>query len=366
MHILYDYQVFSWQRYGGISRYFYELITRLATTPEHAVSVFMGLHINRYGLDRFRSQFQSFYGQEHRLNPTLTRAVRLLNPTLFSNFARRQSADLYHQTYYATPTAPPGGKVVLTVYDMTHELLPDCFPARDRTRRLKRQAVARADGIICLSESAKRDLMALLDVPEDKIRVIHLANSLRCEAGLTPHVKDPYVLFVGQRAGYKNFKSLAEAFASRPNLAEDFRLICFGGGAFTPDEEAHLHALGIRDRVDVLEGTDTLLANLYRHAAAFVYPSRYEGFGLPPIEAMYYGCPVLVSRVSSIPEVVGDAGRYFDPDDREDLAFQLERLLRDDALRQELSAKGREREALFSWDRCAAETTRFYRHVLDT
>jgi glycosyltransferase involved in cell wall biosynthesis len=365
MRILYDYQVFSWQTYGGISRYFFELIIRLARLPENAVSVFMGMHVNRYGLERFRSQFQAFYGHEHRLSPMLSRAIRLLNPPMFTEFAKRQPTDLYHQTYYASPAAPRAGKVVLTVYDMTHELLPECFPARDRTRRRKQLAVSRADGIICISENTKRDLMAILDVPEAKIAVIPLANSLRCEAGETPVVTTPYVLFVGQRGGYKNFTRFAEAFASRPALARNFKLVCFGGGAFTPAEEALLRGLRIRDAAATLDGPDSLLANLYRHAGAFVYPSRYEGFGFPPLEAMHYGCPVLVSRNSSIPEVVGDAGCYVDPEDREDMAFQLEQLLGNESLRAHLGAKGREREAQFSWERCATETQRFYRHVLD-
>lgn len=365
MQVLYDYQVFSWQRYGGISRYFYELITRVAQVPENAVSVFMGLHVNRYGLERFRHQFQGFYGQSHRLPPALTKAVRLLNPPLFASFARRMPVDIYHQTYYATPPAPRGGKVILTVYDMIHELYPQHFPSQDQTRARKRQAVERADGIIVLSQSAKHDLMEILGVPEEKIRIIHLANSLRHEVDGPPSVPDPYVLFVGQRAGYKNFLPFAEAYASRPDISRHFKLVCFGGGPFTPEEAEKLRALGILDRSMVLEGPDTLLANLYRYASTFVYPSLYEGFGFPPLEAMRYGCPVLASQTSSIPEVVGEAGCFFDPSDRDSMAEQLERVLRDEALRARLGKLGPEREKAFSWEKCAEETQRFYRHVLN-
>lgn len=364
MQVLYDYQVFSWQRYGGISRYFYELITRVAQAPENAVSVFMGLHVNRYGLERYRPQFSGFYGREHRFSPLLTKAVRLLNPLLFASFAKRSPVDVYHQTYYGTPPAPRDGKVILTVYDMIHERFPEHFTPQDATRQRKRQAVSRADGIICLSQSGKQDLIEILGVPEEKITVIHLANSLVCEVDGPPQVSDPYVLFVGQRAGYKNFRRFAEAFASRQALVRNFKLVCFGGGPFTPEEADQLRTLGILERCVQLDGPDALLANLYQYAGAFVYPTLYEGFGFPPIEAMRYGCPVVVSRSSSIPEVVADAGCFFDPREREDIAQQLERVLGDESLRKRLSSLGREREKAFSWDRCADETQRFYRHVL--
>lgn len=365
MHVLYDYQVFSWQRYGGISRYFFELITRLALMPDNAVSVFMGLHVNRYGLERFRDQFKGFYGLGHRLSPALTKAARLLNPPLFASFSRRSPVDIYHQTYYAIPPAPRGGKVIVTVYDMIHERFPERFASDDPTRRRKKQAIARADGIICISESSKRDLVEILDVPDDKIAVIHLANSLATQVADPPWVKEPYVLFVGQRGGYKNFRTFAEAFASRSSIPGHFKLICFGGGALTPQEAQVLRALGILEKTRVLDGPDTRLANLYQYARAFVYPSLYEGFGFPPLEAMHYGCPVLVSRSSSIPEVVGDAGCYFDPTDREDMADKLERVLGDESLRKQLAIRGRQREQSFSWDRCAEETQRFYRHIHD-
>ena len=364
MQVLYDYQVFSWQRYGGISRYFFELITRLAQAPEVAVSLFMGLHINRYGLERYQEQFRGFFGREHRLPPLMTKAVRLLNPPLFASFSRKLPVDVYHQTYYAMPPAPRDGKVILTVYDMIHERFPECFPATDLTRERKRHAVARADGIICLSQSGKQDLIEILGVPEDQIAVIPLANSLLLDVADPPHVAEPYVLFVGQRAGYKNFQRLAEAFASRPALPRHFKLVCFGGGAFTPDERETLRTLGLSERVMQLEGPDSLLANLYRYANCMVYPTLYEGFGFPPIEAMHYGCPVLVSRSSSIPEVVGEAGWYFNPRETEDIAEQLERVLGDDLLRKRLSILGPAREKAFSWDRCAEETQRFYRNVL--
>lgn len=365
MHVLYDYQVFAWQRYGGISRYFLELITRLTHVPGNAVSVFMGLHVNRYGIERFRQQFKGFYGWEHQLSPALTKAVRLLNPPLFASVTRRWPVDVYHQTYYATPPAPRGGKVILTVYDMIHERFPECFSSHDKTQLRKRQAVERADGIICISQSTKRDLIEFLDVPEEKIAVIHLANSLALEVTDSPRVKEPYVLFVGQRGGYKNFLPFAEAYASRPALSRNFKLVCFGGGPFTRAEAQALHRLGILRQATTLEGPDTLLANLYQYASAFVYPTLYEGFGFPPLEAMRYGCPVLVSRSSSIPEVVGDAGCYFDPRNQEEMADKLVSLLEDQGLCKQLAMRGRQQEKRFSWDRCADETQHFYRQILD-
>ena len=106
------------------------------------------------------------------------------------------------------------------------------------------------------------------------------------------------------------------------------------------------------------------MANLYKFATVFIYPSLYEGFGIPPLEAMHYGCPVLASNSSSIPEVVGSAGLYFDPTSTDDLVLQLEQLVSDDTLRQRLSLAGFQQEKLFSWDRCADQVFNFYKKVL--
>ena len=176
--------------------------------------------------------------------------------------------------------------------------------------------------------------------------------------------REPFLLYVGNRGGYKNFLRLLEAYGTSPQLKMGYELICFGGGAFHADELETMRTLGlVSGQVSQLGGDDQMLAKLYEHASAFVFPSLYEGFGIPPLEAMSHDCPVVCSNTSSIPEVVGDAGEYFDPADTESMRAAIERIVTSDSHRNLLIAKGRERLKHFSWDRCAIETLDIYRKL---
>jgi glycosyltransferase involved in cell wall biosynthesis len=257
--------------------------------------------------------------------------------------------------------------VVLTVFDMIHELYPDSFPANDRTRDAKRQSVQRADHIVAISHSTARDLTRLLGVSPDKITVAHLGFA---DALATLPVADkpggrPYLLYVGQRHGYKNFMAMVQAWAESPLLRDAVDVLAFGGGAFSPGELEAIAKLHPREgAVRQQGGGDAELASAYRNASAFVYPSAYEGFGIPPLEAMSLDCPVACSNSSSLPEVVGDAALTFDPVDRDAMRVAMERVAFDDSLRSELSRRGKARQQLFTWDKCAQETQEVYCRVL--
>jgi len=205
--------------------------------------------------------------------------------------------------------------------------------------------------------------MHYYNVPEERIKVIYLGNPLNLEVTAPRIVDTPYILFVGLRGGYKNFDKLLTAYAQSKKLNKDFKLICFGGWKFIAHEQSLIRSLGLGDKVLHYSGPDQILANLYKYSAVFVYPSLYEGFGIPPLEAMHYGCPVLVSNTSSIPEAVGQAGLYFNPTSADDLSFHLDKILHDDTLRNELIRRGHEQENKFSWDVCAQETLKLYRQV---
>ena len=362
MRILYDHQIFTWQRYGGISRYYYELISRICRIPEMDVSIFLGLNINEYVVPALRKDCRSYFGIKVPASTGMIRAYKAINCMLFNVALYSGSKpDLYHQTNYSNVAPLYAGRRVVTVLDMIHERYPEHFPPHDKTTRIKRDAVARAEGVICISQSTKRDLIDLFQVPERKIKVIYLGNSLTRTTSDASPVNAPYILYVGLREHYKNFTALSRAYARSPRLSREFKLVCFGGGFFTAAEQNELASLGIAANVLHRSGDDGLLASLYAHASVLVYPSLYEGFGIPPLEAMHYGCPVLASHASSIPEVVGDAGLYFDPAEPNDLLQKLEGLLGNDSLRDQLRWRGRRQEQKFSWDICAKETSEFYR-----
>lgn len=214
----------------------------------------------------------------------------------------------------------------------------------------------------------------MVSIPEDRVSVTYLGydsleSLLTGESALEFRVRlfgadIPYVLYVGSREGYKNFSGLLRAFSMSPRLREQFQLLCFGGGALCDSELQQIARAGLTGRVRQIGGSDAVLASCYRHATLFVYPSLYEGFGIPPLEAMSLDCPVACSNTSSIPEVVGDAAACFDPSDPESLLATLEEVLNSGNLRDSLIERGRLRRECFSWRRCAQETLHIYEGVM--
>lgn len=367
MKIVYDHQIFGWQRYGGVSRYFFELASHIKSTGEESIDcrIICPFHVNEY-LQQDRSSVHVTGIHTPAVRRT-GRLYRIINELLAPLFLWRWRPDVLHETYYAKTTVSPRGcKTVLTVFDMIHELYPEFFHAWDRTRDEKRAAVARADHIVCISEHTRQDLIRLLNVPAEKTTVVHLGFALthRKIANLAkPH--RPFILFVGARGGYKNFDRLLQAYAGRSILHESYDLVAFGGGDFSSNERALVRSLGLNEKqVLQLGGDDAVLSALYQQASIFVYPSLYEGFGIPPLEAMSLDCPVICSNTSSMPEVVGNAAVQFDPHDIDSIANALEAVITNPTLQADLRQRGRERLHAFSWHRCALETLNVYRKLL--
>lgn len=366
MKVVYDHQIFSMQSYGGISRYFRELANGMAeiTTADIQVSINCPFYINSY-LPDAPSSFKVL-GQHLPMFRGAVRLCRGANAVLSPILMGLLKPDIVHETYYShQASAPRSSRTVITVYDMIHELFPQSFSAEDRTSEVKRLAVNRADHVICISEHTRQDLVRLFDVPVEKTSVVHLGFSLT-----TSYINDeqaparPYLLYVGMRGGYKNFETLLQAYSSQPWLKENFDLVAFGGGAFTAYERSVIERLNVVAQVRQQGGSDQVLAACYKQAALFVYPSFYEGFGIPPLEAMSYGCPVVCSNTSSIPEVVGAAAKMFDPCSADSLSAALLDVLQSSKTYEGLRRLGLARVKEFSWYRCALETHAIYQRIL--
>ena len=186
------------------------------------------------------------------------------------------------------------------------------------------------------------------------------------DEGPAASTERPYLLYVGSRAGYKNFDLLLEAF-SRTGLAGSYRLLAAGGGAWSALERERITTLGLSSSISLIPMADEAsLARAYQGAQLFVYPSLYEGFGFPPLEAMSLGCPVLVNRTSSLPEVCGDAALYFNATDAQGLALSLIATLEGAAALAQARAAGKQRVELYSWQRCAKSTLEIYQSVLSS
>jgi glycosyltransferase involved in cell wall biosynthesis len=253
----------------------------------------------------------------------------------------------------------------VTVVDMIPELLPELWP-KGNPHLAKHDFVRRASAIVCISESTRRDLLRIYGPLEAPIDVVPLAVSGNFRPGGTfAHpLPDDYILFLGSRAPYKEFGVAAEAFAAIRAGHPGLSLVVVGGGRFTKAEQANLERLSITGLVHRVDATDADLPALFGGARVFAFPSRYEGFGLPTLEAMACGTPAVLANSSSHPEAGGDAALYFEPGDASALGAQLVRLLRDADLRAALVARGLERAAGFTWQRTAARTRDVYAKVL--
>lgn len=365
MRILYDHQIYDSQLHGGISRYFFELLSRLYGRDDVSVRLGALLSNNAYLRHATFPAPRPFFPSVKPLRKG--GVITTVNRWWARRLLRRGELDLLHPTYYDPWFLPElrGRPFVLNVHDMVHELFPGLFSPDDPTRERKRALAERAAGIIAISESTKRDLVRLLAVPEERVRVIPLAAALPPPAEARPaDLPGRYLLFVGQRAGYKNFLPLLGAVA--PLLRDEAgpSLLCAGWKPFSREERDAIAGAGLAGRVLHRPAPDDAeLATLYRHAAAFVFPSRYEGFGIPALEAFSCGCPAALARASSLPEVGGDAAAYFDPEDPASMRAEIARLLGDAGLRRTLVERGRRRLGEFSWDRTAEETLAFYRAI---
>lgn len=369
MRIAFDQQVFLLQEYGGISRYVCSLAKELSLIPDSKVKIFAPLHFNRQIGQLSNSDL--VWGWRLHSIPKTSRLVVSLSKSIAHLAIRNFHPNIIHETYFTkVDFLPKGSRRVITVYDMIHEKFASIWPGSEVTTEAKKAAVIRADHVICISESTRRDLLELFDVPERKVSVVHIGYDLLvpvavCDDSLNKLTYTPYLLYVGSRSGYKNFKGLLRAVAASPFLKSNFSIICFGGGGLTKEEMSLINELNLDvSRIKQIGGGDHILARLYQLAAVFVYASLYEGFGIPPLEAMSLGCPVVCSNTSSIPEVVGDAGEYFDPNITESIGYAIESVVQSPARRSELVEKGYMRCAMFSWGRCASETLSIYRGLM--
>jgi glycosyltransferase involved in cell wall biosynthesis len=249
---------------------------------------------------------------------------------------------------------------------MIHEIYPEFFIYGSDAEQ-KRRLVHKAALVIAVSECTKRDIVQLLGVPPEKVVVIYHGNSLEAPAleDATPRAELPakYLLFVGNRGLYKNFYFFMQAIA--PLLAEDkdLQVVCTGTPLDEPEKQL-LRSYGLQERIFHVSANDQMLISLYRNALAFVFPSLYEGFGIPVLEAFANGCPVLVSNTSSLPEVGGDAVRYFAPKEAVSIREAVQAVLDNDRYREELVAKGYGQLSKFSWESMAKQTQEAYRRVL--
>jgi len=372
--VLFDSQIFDWQINGGISRYFIEVLHRLDKSKETEI-IFKVKHsyntyiqhtpwlVNKPVLKKLH--FKGKLGALKIINQKINRP--------YSNrLLKKDAVDIFHPTYYDPYFLRYLGKkrLVLTVYDLTNEKFNDNSELTKKILQWKKQLIEEADHIISISDNTKKDIVEYYKVEPEKISTIPLSGGFEDfvrEGGKSIKQKgipDNYILFVGSRSKYKNFQAFVREI-SPVLIKENIALVAAGGGLMNHEELDLLKKLGIEDRVIAFPHvSDELLAGLYSKALLFVFPSLYEGFGLPVLEAMQCGCPALLSDNSSLPEVGGEAAAYFDPFTEGSLHDQLVKLIRDEERKKSMVTAGIEQVKNFNWDATAQKHVAVYKSLV--
>jgi glycosyltransferase involved in cell wall biosynthesis len=367
MKVLYDHQIFSTQIYGGVSRYFFELMKNFENDNgiEYDLSLRYSYnhYLNKYNDLKYKPFFKNFtFRGKYRL-------INILNKNISKKLLIKRDYDIFHPTYYDPYflNILNNKPFVLTIYDMIHEIYPEMFSSKDETSKRKKLLAQKAKKIIAISENTKKDIIRFFSIDEKKIEVIYLANSINPSESIDDiniDLPKKYILFVGSRSIYKNFNLFIEAIS--PLLIEDTELnvVCVGGGNFKEMEKEKFKKLNIISKIFQYAANDYILAYLYQKAIAFIFPSLYEGFGIPILEAFSCGCPVIASNASSLPEVAGDAAIYFDPTNKLSISSSIQKVVYDNNLRNQLIYKGYQRVKAFTWEKTAHQTKKIYEGIL--
>lgn len=371
MEVVIDGVIYQLQAYGGISRLYSEILPRMCELDD-------SLQLSLLTKGQLKQPLPEHPRIKHLAIPLINRYLRpgrMWKPIvlLAERFVRqlwigRGKGKIWHSTYYTMPEKWEGS-MVITVVDMIPERFAGLFngPENNQFREQKRLCVQEADAVICISETTRQDVRRFYGLNTDSICVVPLACSdvfrqlEHCEVGLKMPIRKPFLLYVGIRAHYKNSDALIQAY-SIWSQRKDVALV-FVGKPWLADEENHLAALGIQDWVHLLTDTDDeTLCHLYNQAAAFVFPSFYEGFGMPLLEAMACGCPIIASHIPSTIEVAGDCPIYFEPTEVDDLVRAFNVALSEGRSTECVQA-GLKRVKSYSWDKTATKILEVYREV---
>ncbi len=374
MKIGIDCRIYS-SKFTGIGRYVYELIHRIAKLDK----------TNKYVLFFNNPEFESFNPPSERFKKVLVNApiYSFKEQTRFLKILNKEKLDLMHFTHFNAPFFYFRPSIV-TIHDLTLSFYPGnkkhSLLHRIGYHLTLRASVKKAKQVITISQNSKKDLIHLLHTPEKKITVIYqgvgeefkpISDESRIQATLEKYnIKKPFLLYTGVWRSHKNIPTMIEAFHELKSIFDinDLMLVVTGkDDPFYPEvkqtaqsmnEESHIIFPGLVSEQELLD--------LYTAAKMYVFPSLYEGFGLPPLEAMACKTPVAASEVSSIPEVCGKGNAvYFDPKDSQDMAHKIYALYKNESLQKDLICKGLERVKQFTWSSMANSTLNVYNTCLN-
>jgi glycosyltransferase involved in cell wall biosynthesis len=360
--------------YTGIGRYVTELVTRVPVLDQN----------NAYIIFLRPEDLQSFVIPSANVTAVsgISTIYNIQEQTTFRRIVEGQHLDLLHVPHFNAPLWYRG-KLILTIHDLIQAFFASTTTLRAHIKKIGynfaiKHNVKKAYQVITVSEHTKHDVARWCKIDEDRIAVIHNGVSDKfCRTKLDPKrmqeiltgygIKQPYLLYVGLHSPHKNLARLIETMAILRRCKSEVQLVLAGkeDARYTPWLREQVNKLGLGQNV-VFTGyvDDSMLTTLFLSAALFVFPSLYEGFGLPPLEAMACGVPVVSSQATSLPEVLGEAAVFFDPTSIDNMADKITEVLDDPEQRSAMVQKGHEQTKRFRWERMAEETLRVYREAM--
>lgn len=382
MRVLYDPQAFDMQTHGGVSRCFAELYKHMPAFVDAQIFVKEtdNVYLRELGFPASGNLYKDFLcAKDSKLKHILFKLTYNLKYGDFSRWDKRPlinrnevksvikngDYDIFHPTFFDDYFLRLIGKkpFVITVHDM----IPEIFSMDAPQAQQKLAVIPKATHLIAVSEQTKKDLVRIMNVPEEKVSVVyHGADEEPYIPSSNAPLAEEYILYVGSRYVYKNFTAFCKSCVGILKRHLQLKIVCTGV-PFSPEEIQLFESLGIKERmVHKFVQTRQELFDLYHYALTFVYPSLYEGFGIPILEAYKADCPVMLNRASCFPEIAGDAAVFFDLNsEKSDFEEQFETLYRltgDE--RGELIQRQRERMKLYSWSKSAAQLADVYKEVL--
>jgi len=357
MKVAFSHQIFSLQEVGGISRYFGELIEIMRCRKYAEVDVVIYFSKNRY----LKSLLPTI--QNKRIK---NRLITYLVNEIYSLFFIWKHCDLIHNTYYFPVIKfSKMPKVVMTIHDTIIFKYENGIKSK-LVKFALRLAIQQACHIIVVSNATKQALIDELGIDEKKISVVYL-GVIQPSRDLVGAKRDfNTVLFVGSRSGYKNFNLLVNAFGIMSKASFDATLRIYGGGPLSESEIRLLNSFGINKiKYQYIEGgDDQSLMDIYSTSCVLVYPSKVEGFGLPPLEAMANRCPVIISNTPALVEISGSASHIIEPNSADELADGIRKILTDHIYSKKLIETGMENVARYTWGETVENTMEVYRKAL--
>ena len=366
--LLIDPQIFNDHIFGGISRYYSEIMAELYQQKLADINlpiyITENIHLNEKKLIYHPLKpLNNFCLKHNFFKKKIIRRLKRKNYKKVKKELLTGDYDLFIPTYYNPYFLDFINQkpFVLTVYDMIHEIFPECFNKNDKTSVWKKILIEKATKIIAVSSNTKNDIIKYFPaINPDKIHVIYHGYSALPLSKATIKLPKKYILFVGNRAHYKNFLFFVKAIAPLLKKDKELFVFCAGGAAFNEEELRLFEMLEITNQMIQYRFQDIELAQIYNKALCFVFPSLYEGFGIPVLEAMANECPTILAYHSSFPEVASDAGIYFDLNSYKDLEAKIIKTIYNQDFRQEMIKKGLKNVERFSWKTAAKECLKVY------